>query len=439
MTRRRVSALSLTLVLAGFAAGQPAKPVVSPEEQKARDLFQAGKFDDALKELEKAAKADPKLPPPRVTLADLFYRAGQGQAARVQIEQAVADNPRHPAGYLLNGSFAFGEGRLTDAALSCRTALELAADPRWDPDQRKKYARDARLGLASVFEARRDWAAAKENLAAVLNDDPKNTGVRQRAAAATFHLGFPEQALADFQAAAKDDPSADPPELQMARLWGTKDDAAKAEDWLKKAVSANEKNPKAALAYAGWLLDAGKPDAAKPYVEAATKLEPKARDTLAVKGLLARYLKDFPVAEDAFEALAREFPNDPFAAWNLALVLAESADATKRRRAVDLAESEVRKNPKSAEAFAVLGWCLYRSGRADDAEKALAAAGSTGTVSRDLAYFTARVLADKGKFAEARKLLTDAAAAKGAFPYRTDAAALLAEVAKKAPPEEPKK
>ena len=440
MIIRPVAAVALSFALAAGAVGQP-KPTVSPEEEKARDLFRAGKFDDALKELEKAGKADAKLPPARVTLADYFYRANQGQAARVQLEQAIAENPRHPAAYLLNGSFAFGEGRLTDTALNCRTALDLAADPRWDPDQRKKFVRDARLGLASVFESRRDWAAAKENLVAVLNEDAKNTNLRTRVASATFHLGFPEQALAEFQAAWKDDPSADLPELRMAALWGAKDDLAKAEEWLKKGVAAHDRDARPARTYAGFLLDSGKADAAKPYLDAAVKLDPKARETIALKGLFARYKKDFPAAEEAFEALAKDYPNDPFAAWNLALVLIESADAGKKRRALDLAESEVRKNQRSAEGFAVLGWCLYKSGRVEEAEKALAAASSPGTVSRDLAYFTARLLTDQGKFGEAKKLLKGAATAKGPFPYRADAEALLAEVEKKAPPDkdEPKK
>ncbi len=435
-----VLAVTLTVATIGPASGQPGKTTVTPEEEKARELFRSGKFDDALKELEKAAKSDPKLPPARVTIADYFHRAGQGQAARVQIEQAIAENPRHPAAYLLNGSFAFAEGRLTDTALNCKTALELAADPRWDAEQRKKYTRDARLGLASVFESRQDWAAAKENLVAVLNEDSKNTGLRSRAAIATFHLGFPEQALADFQATAKEDPSAELPELQMARLWSPKDDA-KAEEWLKKAVSSHEKDARAPRAYAGFLLDAGKPDAARPYVDAAVKLDPKNRETIALRGLLARYKKDFPAAEEAFEALSREYPNDSFAAWNLALVLAESVDAAKKRRALDLAESEVRKNSRSPEGFAVLGWCLYKSGKLDDAEKALATAASPGTVSRDLAYFSARVLADRGKFADSVKLLRNAIAAKGPFAYRPDADALLAEVEKKVPAEKdpPKK
>lgn len=440
MNSRPAAALTLTIALALTASGQP-KATVSPEEEKARDLFRNGKFDDALKELEKATKADAKLPPARVTLADYFFRASQGQAARLQLEQAIAENPRHPAAYLLNGSFAFGEGRLTDTALNCRTALDLAADPRWDPDQRKKFVRDARLGLASVFESRRDWASAKENLVAVLNEDAKNTGIRTRVASATFHLGFPEQALAEFQAAWKDDPSAELPELRMAALWGAKDDSEKAEEWLKKAVSAHERDPRPARTYAGFLLDSGKIDAAKPYVEAVGKLDAKARETVALKGLFARYKKDFPTAEEAFETLARDYPNDSFAVWNLALVLVESADTAKKRRAVDLAESEVRKNQRSAEGFAVLGWCLYKSGRPDEAEKALAAAASPGTVSRDLAYFTARILTDKGKFVDAKKLLKNALTAKGPFPYRTEAEALLAEVEKKAPLEkdEPKK
>jgi Tfp pilus assembly protein PilF len=440
---RRLPAVLLCAGVAGLtAAGQvpttmpapkgaePAKPTA--DEEKAAEYLRAGRIDDALGELKKAAKANPRYPLPRLRLAEILVRAGQGPAARNQVEVAASEEPRHPAVYLANGSMAFGEGRLADTILNCQTALLLTAEPRWDAEQKAAFAREARLGLAAAFERRRDWAAAKEQLAALLNDDPKNSLARQKMAAVLFWLGGPEQAFAEFQGAKKDDPAADVPELAMAALWGQKDEG-KAEEWLKKAVTANPKEPKAHRAYAAWLMDNGRADAAQLYVESAAQFDPKGRETLALKGLLARYRRDFAAAEPIFDDLNRDRPNDSFAAWNLALVLAESADPDKRRRAADVAQAEVSKNQRAAEGYSVLGYCLYKAGRLDEAERALGAAASGGQVRLDTAYFLARVLADRGKAEDAQKLVKEALNGRGPFLYRADAQALADALAKKVP------
>ena len=75
----------MTFLLALLIAGQPPappKPVASPDEEKGRELFRAGKYDEAVEAFRKAAKANPSLSPANVLLADLFFQAQQGQAAR---------------------------------------------------------------------------------------------------------------------------------------------------------------------------------------------------------------------------------------------------------------------------------------------------------------------------------------------------------------------
>jgi len=423
-----------------FAQQPPTPPTPAPTvDEKVLALFKAQKFDEAYKELQAAAKANPKSAPPRVTLSNLFFQAREGAAARSQLELAAAEDPKHPEVYLLNASYAFGEGRLTDTIMSCQVALQLSTDPKWDPDQRKRYTREARIGLAAAFEARRDWNSAKENLSAVLVDDPKNGSTRQRLGTVIFFLGRPEDAFSEFQTASKDDPASDLPELRMSALYGGQNDSAKAEDWLKKAVATYPNDAKTHRAYASFLLDAGNSDAALLYVESSTKLDQNNPETIALRGLLARYRKDLATAETIFDALNRDRPGATFAAWNLALVLAETNNKEKHRRAIEIAEAEVRKNQKSAEGFAILGWCYYKAGRLDDAEKAIVAATQAGAVSRDAAYFLARILTDKQRFEDAHKVLKGAADARGGYVYKAEAAALLKEIEPKLPKKEEKK
>ena len=444
----RPLAAALALALAAPLPAQPpvaappaaAKPAaLTPDQEKAVELFRAGKIDEAVAALESAARANPKLPPARVTLSSLYFAAQNGQAARMALEAAAAQDPRHPDVYLLNAGYAIGEGRLTDTVLSCQMAITLATDPRWDADQKKRFTREGRVGLAAAFEARKDWAAARDQVTAVLADDPKNAVVRQRLATCLFFLNDPDRAFAELQTAFKDDPAAELPELRMHQLCLMANDQPKAEEWLKKGIAAHPQSPRTQRAMAGWQLDQGNPEQAGGYLDAAVKLDPANRETGILRGLMARYKKDFAAAEKVYEDLLREYPADAVIAWNLSLVLAESGDAQKRRRAVDLAENEAKKNQRAPEALAVYAWALYKSGRLDEAERAIGAATQLGSLTRDAAYIAGRILADKNKPEVAVTALKAAVDGRGAFVYKAEATALLADQQRKAPAAPPKK
>jgi tetratricopeptide (TPR) repeat protein len=419
-------------LVAALAVAAQTPPAGRPAEfTQAEELYRAGKVDEALAALTAAARTNPKLPPPKVALSGLHYRAGNGPAARMALEQAAQDDPKHPDVYLVNADYALREGRLTDTVLNCQVAIQLAGEARWDAEQRKRFVREGRNGLAMAFESRKDWATAREQVTAMLADDPKSAVVRQRLATCLFFLGSPDQALTELQTAYKDDPAAELPELRMHALSAAANDLPKAEEWLKKAVANHAQSPRTQRAMAGWLLDQGNATAARAYLDAAVKLDPTGRDTGVLRGLLARYGKDYAAAEKIYEEVLREYPADFVVAWNLALVLAESSDPAKRRRALELAENEARKNQKAPEGLAVYAYTLLKSGRLDEAEKVILAATQLGTVTRDAAYIAGRIFADKNRPEQAIAALKAAAEGRGAFVYRDQAATLLAEQERK--------
>lgn len=405
----------------------------TPDEQKAREAFKEGKFDDALKALQAAAKANPAMSPPRLILSRWFLETERGSQARVMLEQAAAEDPLHPEILLTNGNYALNEGRITDTVLNCSAALEAANSPRWDAETKKRFQREARLGLIAAFDRRGDFASAKTHLIALLEADPKNAELRKQLATANFLLNRPDDAFTDFQTAFKDDSTQNPPELAMALLWNGKLDFTKADEMFQKAAKAYPNAAKVHRAYANYLLDRGRVDTAKTHLAAAQQLEPTARDTKAIAGLMARYTKDYIAAAQIFEELVRDHPTFDFATACLALVLAESSDPNQKRRSVELAEVYVQRNSRLADAYAVYGYCLLKNNRLADAEKALATATQGGRANPDTAYFLARLLAEKGKPEEAHKLLTEAVANPAPFVYRKDAEALAAELAKKLP------
>jgi tetratricopeptide (TPR) repeat protein len=352
------------------------------------------------------------------------------------LEVAAKEDPKHPDVYLTNASFAFGEGRITDAILNLTAALnEALGNPRWNADQRSRFVRDARLGLAACYETRGSWAEAKEIVKALRDADNKNSIYLQRLGAIEFQLGNAEAALAAFTQAHKDDPTIDPPELKMGMLWFGKNDPKTTEDWLKKAVAAHPKEPKVYRGYAEFLLNEARLPEADAQLKKAEEFAPTARDTLFLRGLYHRYKKNYAEAEKVFDDLSRRYPADIPVAVNLALCLAESTDKVKQQRGADLAETVVRQAPQNAEGYAVLGWCYFKNNRLDDAEKALGNAAQGGRLGLDSAYYLARLLSTRGKEEEAYKIVKTAVNEKGPFVYRDEAKALFDTLDKKLPKE----
>ncbi len=448
MTRSALLAVLLAAV-PGVAQTPPPKPLAPSEKDEAYELFKANKILETLEKLAKAGKTNPQLSPPKVQVAQWYAQAGNGQMARSFIEQALTEEPKHPEGYLLNANFAFADGRLADAVLNLRTALELSNDARWDADQKKRFAREARSGLLETCFARGDFAAAKEYALEMLNADPKNGVLRTRLATVVFRQDKPAEAEKEFAQAFADDPTIDPPELQLANLWQQRAMAEadavkqaavleKVEGWLQKAVAGHPKNAKPAREYGLWLLNSGRAEAAAPYFEAASKLDPTGKDTAVARAIWLLHKKDTAAAEPLLEGAYKDSPGDLNALSFLCLCLAESGDDKKKKRAADLADTLVRANPKAPAGYAILGWCQYRIGRGEEAERSYNLVYGSGQISYDAAYFIARYLSDKQKWEDAHKFLSAANGRHGMFVFRPDAKALLADVTKKLPPPEKK-
>lgn len=416
------------------AAPGPAVPVPKPAEipelERAAQGVRQGRLDEALTQLKQAVAAHPELPPPRVVLALLLFQANQAARGRLELEQAADEAPAHPEVYAVLGKLALAERRLTEAGLDFEKAAALPVPPGWPDAKTTVLKRTCFDGLAAVAEARRDWAGARDQLRRWLDLEPTSGAARQRLAQALFGLGQPAEAFRTLQQAARDDPKSDPPGVIMARLYLQAGDRDRAQQWADRAVRDAPDDPRAHLARAGLLLEQGRADEAQDEARAAAKLAPDLPDVRRLRGMIARYRRDYLEAERQFQALLEASPGDPFAGDQLAQVLAEQDDEAKRRRAVELAEVNARQYPNVPQALATLAWANFRAGRAEPAERALQAAASVtgGSVPSETAYVLARILAARGRPDDARKLLEAALAAPGSFFLRQDARRLLEQL-----------
>jgi Tfp pilus assembly protein PilF len=225
--------------------------------------------------------------------------------------------------------------------------------------------------------------------------------------------------------AAKLDQAALAPQAHMARLYEQAGQHDKAVQAIEAAVRAGPNDIKTRLAATQWALDTGQYDEARKHIDAALQINPASVDAKHLKGLVAIFRRDFPVAEQVFRDALAQNASSFAASNNLAVALAEQEEPAKRRKAVEYAQANVKLYPRQAEVYSTAGWVLYRAGLIDEAERAFQMAAAGGNVSPDSAYFMARIALDRKRPADARQLLQSALKSKNLFLLRKEAEQLL--------------
>jgi Tfp pilus assembly protein PilF len=414
------------------AGGQPVDNTASPEKEleAAAAKVREGKTVDALNIIKEKAAKHPEWPSPRLILVRLMFNANQGAGGRQALEQAAVETPDDPEVYLNLGGVSLGDGRVSDAQLNFDRVLALLNTGKSNAEKTNRLRREALAGLASVAEARGDWKTTQEQLNAWLELDPKNGRVRQRLGQALFRLGKPDDAFTALTQAVKDDPSLEAPGITLALLESQKGNVKKAEEWFAYTHRLEPKNARARLSHGAWLVDQGRPADARLEVEEALKLDHSLQEAKKIQALVAWHSRDLAEAEKILEPLHRDAPADSFVANLLALALIEQDNKAKQARGAQLAEVNALQFPRSPEVVATLGWALYRVGKLDEAQQKLQTAVTGGRTTADIAYYLARIMADRGQTEIARQVLRDATNAKGAFAHRADANELLKKLTK---------
>ncbi len=407
------------------AAGEPAAAAATNELDPALQKIKQGKLEDAFTMIKQQAVRHPEWPPARLVLARLLFAAEQPGAGRKALELAAVEAPDHPEVFLTLGSLALVENRLSDAWLNYKHAGKYVGGGRFSEEVAGRYQREMHEGLASVAENRDDLKAAERELVASLAIDAHSAGTRQRLARVLFRQGKRDEAQAALEQAVKENPRLEPAAISMAWLYVQQGDAARAAEWFEYGIKADANDARPLLARAAWLIDQEKPKDALRDLDAAEKLDPKSKDVPRLRGLVAWNMRELEQAERQLELLYREQPENLRIADLYALALVDQNDPVKRSRGLQVAESTVKRYPRAAEALSTAGWACYRTGKLGPAEQLLTAAVSNSKATPDVAYYLARVLADKSVVDQAAALLDSALKTKGSFAHRAEATELL--------------
>jgi tetratricopeptide (TPR) repeat protein len=445
-------AVGFCLLLTATASAQPAtEPPVGasvpsvddiPEVKDAVARFRERDFDGALKKLEDAVKANADLPPAQIMMAQLFAQANIPGGVRNALERAVLASKNDPEAYVILGDFALREGRVTEADLlygKARTHLEA-----FNASKKRKEILQPRVigGLAAVAEARTDWAEAQKLLSEWLKLEPRNAGVMERLARAMFQQKDAAGCLEMLKKAKEADNNMLTPEARLAQFYEAHPDHDNAKLWMDKALQKSPNDLRTLLVAGEWALQTGQIDKAKQYSSEALKAGPQSLEAKVLRGVVALFQGDVKDAEMWFENAALQSPGTFAATNNLALALAEQTDESKKRRALEYAERNVRLFNRVAEAWSTYGWVLYKLGQLDEAEQALKQAASAGQLSADTAYFIAVVSTERGQREQAKSLLKMALDTKRPFSKQQDALMLYERLGgrydpnEKAPPKD---
>ncbi len=400
------------------------------ELQDAVAKFKARDYDGALRQLKVIVKNDADLPPAEVIMAQLYRQEGMVKQSKAALETASRESPDDPEAFLLLAGIALQADDVAEAERLYQKAGSMMSAFNKSVKRKQLIRPQVFAGLAAVASSRKDWPAAQKAVEAWLQFDPKSPVAKMQLAHCLFQQKDVDGALKQLRELAKANAEMLAPEAILAQWHQQVGDRANAKKWLAAALAASPKDYRLHLSAGQAALETGEVDVAVKHAIAAVRIVPKSADAQFFRGVAALFQKDFVTAESYIEMAAKQSPDNFGIANNLVLTLIELDDEAKRDRALQLAEANWKKYPKLAEANATYGWALYRAGKLDDAEKKLQAASSIESDNGDLSYYMARLSVDRGRKAEARKLLETAMKSKKPFLYRPEAEELLGQLKK---------
>jgi len=151
-----------------------------------------GEYEDALRELEAAAQADPKLPLVHYYLGMTYVRKQDYERARVEFQKDLALEP--------------------DAAFTCEELGKVESRLQNEGEAAKDFGRavkldprlvESRMGLAKIAEQKRQYPTALAQLDEIIRLDQKNASARYLRGQVLLRMGHEKEAREELAGATK--------------------------------------------------------------------------------------------------------------------------------------------------------------------------------------------------------------------------------------------
>jgi tetratricopeptide (TPR) repeat protein len=152
-----------------------------------------GEYDDAVRELEQAAKADPKLPFVHFNLGLVYVHQQNYDRARDEFQKDLKIEPDVALTWEQLGGLEFTAGNEDEAARNYQQAVKL--DPRLV---------SSHVGLAKIEEHKRQYAAALAELDQVMRLQPENANARYLRGQVLVRMGREKEGREELALATKE-------------------------------------------------------------------------------------------------------------------------------------------------------------------------------------------------------------------------------------------
>jgi tetratricopeptide (TPR) repeat protein len=440
----RAAVVGLTAIL-GLAAADRASAQMTKEMLIGDAVSEVGTryadVDEAIKRfanrdflgartfLEAANRKDASLPPPDLILAKMHFLAGNAAAGRASLEETAMQSPEDPEAYLILADQAIQQRRLIEAESLYEKARTLTDKFSGNAKRKRNFEIRARTGSALVAEHRRNWPAAQADLQALLKLDPDNATGRYRLGQALFMQKQFKEGYNEFVAARKLNKNIPDAYVAAALMYDQLEQPNEAQQAFDRALKTSGSDANTLTAYSQWLIKRGSVEKAESILAEARKTNPESLNLWILSGVAARMNKKMKPAEDHFMEALRISPANVDTINQLALLLIEQGDQSKRQRALEFAGISSRLNNESADAQITLAWVLYQLGRTAEAEQAFRNGLQLGTnrLSPDSSFLVAKLLVDQKREEAAIQVLKGALEMEtpGIFVNRQEAQVLL--------------
>ena len=422
-----------------LASGKPEKEVatlrrlieVAPKDHRHRvrlgkHLADLGQFQEARKEFELAALAEPKSIEPLLQLGAYYLRLAQYDLASQQAEKALKIEETNPRALALLASCQMADGkrdaaratlsRATEAkgAGQAELRVELAKMDLLDGKVDKAIAQieealktdpkslRVRMALGDAYRRKGKLHEAIEQFREVLTLDATYAPALVALSRAYRDTGRLDMALEKCEEAVEINPSAVEGRFELAdiRLAQRKFDEAIAEYTRVLKERPNDFRARLGIAYA--LFESG--DRQTPLAQ-LTELLAQSPTLAPARGMLVAFHKrlgDIDKAQAELERLVSGPGAEPAAAFDLAVLYVHK---DRLDAALGLADQLLKAREKEPAFLVLRGTVLQLKGRLPDALEAFNQAVSPNPKNARLASLLANAYVAAGKAAEARKAI----------------------------------
>ncbi len=380
-------------------------------------LFQAGRKDEAVKEFERLAKADPEDRAARTRLVTVYWSLNRLPEAERILNQALKKNTKDLDALLQRGEMDLRAGKYAQADADLNEVLHL-----------KPGAPEVHYILAKLHRARGAESTYRQELTKALELNPYLLPVRLELAQALLAANNAQAALDVLDQAPQSQKQSTSVLVQRNWVLWSLGDLPN----MRKGIDQGLTHARSAdlLIQDGlWKLRSGDPVAARKAIEEALKIDPS--DLRALQALSGTYVaqKNAPMAVQKVKEYAASQPKSAPVQDFLGMMLMSQGSWAEARAALESAKAA---DPKYVQADLSLTQLDATQGKLNDAKKRLEAILSTDTGNPTAQLWLGIVEEHLGDRSAAMEAYRKAAEANpGSAEALNNLAYLLSEVANK--------